>query len=121
MQLGRFKPQNWSNMLKERAELRRQGTKFSMSSLLTAHHISGKWCKYIDLAVDHFKTQKRVDQISMQEFYLVCRDMYDNDHPTEEVNVPAPTKEVRENPLEKASLEDLIKEINRRGFKVAQV
>lgn len=121
MRLGRFNETSWSNMLKERAELRRQEKEFSMSSLLTAHHISVKWCKYIDPAVDHFKKQKRVDQISMQEFFLLCRDMYDNDHPDEEVNVPVPTKEVEINPLEKVSLEDLIKEINRRGFKVAQI
>ena len=108
-------------MLIERNRYIQREEKFSMSELLQAHNISAKWTKQIDRAVNYFAKQKRSGEVPMEEFFLKVREFYELDHPTEEVNVPAPTKEVRENPLEKASLEDLIKEINRRGFKVAQV
>lgn len=114
--MSRFNETNWKLMLIERKRLSDTGEKFSMVDLLRKHHISHQWAPFINSAIEHFQSQKRVNLATPKEFFLHVRTMRENylESRTEA------TKEVEINPLEKASLEDLISELNSRGWKVYQ-
>lgn len=115
--MGRFNQTNWRLMLIERKRLQDQEKKFSMCELLSAHHISTQWAKFISPAIAFFAKQKRSEQVPMPEFFAKVKELYEK---AQEVPEVIATKEEITNPLEKVSLEDLISEINRRGFKVFQ-